>query len=174
MDADNLAKRIVIRPKRSVLELNPNLRKVVIEKLELQWSPEQISGWLKTEFSRQKRMQVSLETIYKSLYVRARNIIHHSLADHLRRKRTMRHPKSLINRSLVSFNKKRKCDLMGNRGRMILDSARIQAVDLINEVALADAAKYKACAELEMSVRTYQRWVADGLIKTNGRPSTIR
>ena len=36
-------------------------------------------------------MQISHETIYKSLYVRAKNIIHHSLTAHLRRRRPMRH-----------------------------------------------------------------------------------
>jgi putative transposase len=40
---------------------------------------------------------------------------------------------------------------------MILNSDRLQAVGLIDEAVLAGAAKYKACTELEMSVRTYQR-----------------
>lgn len=91
VDADNRAKRMAKRPKSGVLEKYPELKKLVIEKLELKWSPEQISGWLRVEYSRRKKMQVSHETIYKSLYVRARNIIHHSLTEHLRRKRPMRH-----------------------------------------------------------------------------------
>lgn len=91
VDADNRAKRISKRPKPGVLEQYPELKKLVIELLELKWSPEQISGWLRVEYSRRKKMQVSHETIYKSLYVRARNIIHHSLTEHLRRKRPMRH-----------------------------------------------------------------------------------
>jgi hypothetical protein len=78
------------------------------------------------------------------------------------------------NRSLVSLKKKSKCDLEGSRGRMILNSDRLQAVGLIDEAVLTGAAKYKACTELEMSVRTYQRWVADGGIKTDGSPSAIR
>jgi IS30 family transposase len=89
--ADNRAKRMAKRPKPGVLEQYPELKKLVIEKLELKWSPEQISGWLRIEYSRHNKMQVSHETIYKSLYVRARNIIHHSLTEHLRRKRPMRH-----------------------------------------------------------------------------------
>jgi len=44
---------------------------------------------LKVEYSRQKRMQVSHETIYRSLYVRSRNIIHHSFTEDLRRKHPM-------------------------------------------------------------------------------------
>ncbi len=56
---------------------------------------------------------------------------------------------------------------------MILDSDRLCAVDLINEAVLAGAAKFKACIELEISVRTYQRWVACGGIRTDGRPLAI-
>lgn len=91
VDADNRAKRMAKRPKLGVLELNPELRKVVISKLELKWSPEQISGWLSVEYSRRKHMQVSHETIYKSIYIRAKGIIHHSFSQHLRRSRPMRH-----------------------------------------------------------------------------------
>ena len=90
-DADNRAKRMAKLPKLAVLERFPELKQLVIDKLELKWSPEQISGWLRVEYSRRKKMQVSHETIYKSLYVRARNIIHHSLSEHLRQKRPMRH-----------------------------------------------------------------------------------
>ena len=43
-------------------------------------------------------MQVSHETIYKSLYVRAKNIIHHYLSKHLRRKRPMRHSRYHTNK----------------------------------------------------------------------------
>jgi IS30 family transposase len=77
VDADNWAKRMAKRPKLSILELNPVLRELVIEKHELKWSPEQISGWLKVEYSRRKKMQVSHDTICKSLYVRSKNIIHY-------------------------------------------------------------------------------------------------
>jgi IS30 family transposase len=91
IDADRRARRMAKRPKLGVLETNTELKKLVIEKLELRWSPEQISGWLKVEYSRCKHMQVSHETIYKSLYVRAKKIIHHSFTQYLRRKHPMRH-----------------------------------------------------------------------------------
>lgn len=91
VDADNRAKRMAKRPKLSVLELNSELRQIVMSKLELKWSPEQISGWLRVEYSRKKSMQVSHETIYKSIYVRAKGVIHHSFSQHLRRSRPMRH-----------------------------------------------------------------------------------
>ncbi len=91
VDADNRAKRMAKRPKPGVLEVNPELRQIVMSKLELKWSPEQISGWLRVEYSRKKHMQVSHETIYKSIYVRAKGVIHHSFTQHLRRSRPMRH-----------------------------------------------------------------------------------
>ena len=91
VDADNRAKRMAKRPKLGALELNPELRQIVMSKLELKWSPEQISGWLGTEYSRKKQMRVSRETIYKSIYVRAKGVIHHSFSQYLRRSRPMRH-----------------------------------------------------------------------------------
>lgn len=53
VDADNRAKRMAKRPKLGVLERNPELRKIIMAKLELKWSPEQISGWLSVEYSRE-------------------------------------------------------------------------------------------------------------------------
>ena len=91
VDADNRAKRMAKRPKLGTLELNSELRQIVKDKLELKWSPEQISGWLRVEYSRKKAMHVSHETIYKSIFVRAKGIIHHSFSKHLRRSRPMRH-----------------------------------------------------------------------------------
>jgi len=91
VDADNRAKRMAKRPKLGVLELNSELKRAVMSKLELKWSPEQISGWLRIEYSRNRSMQVSHETIYKSIYVRAKGVIHHSFSQHLRRSRPMRH-----------------------------------------------------------------------------------
>ena len=62
-----------------------------MSKLELKWSLEQISGWLSIEHSRRKHMRVSHETIYKSIYVRAKGVIHHSFSQYLRRSKPMRH-----------------------------------------------------------------------------------
>ena len=91
VDADNRAKRMAKRPKLGALELNPELRQIVMSKLELKWSPEQISGWLSIEHSRRKHMRVSHETIYKSIYIRAKGVIHHSFSQYLRRSKPMRH-----------------------------------------------------------------------------------
>jgi IS30 family transposase len=62
----------------------------VAGKLQLQWSPEQIAGWLKQTFTGEEDYQVSHETIYRSLYIQARGALKKELLDHLRRSRAMR------------------------------------------------------------------------------------
>jgi putative transposase len=57
---------------------------------------------------------------------------------------------------------------------MILDADRSQAFTLIDEAVLSGAAKYKACAEMGITIRTYQRWMAAGVIKSDGRPDSVR
>ncbi|ECA5314096.1 IS30 family transposase [Salmonella enterica subsp. enterica serovar Potsdam] len=91
VDANNRATRMAKRPKLCLLDLNEPLRKLVLEKLELKWSPEQISGWLKRTKPRQKTMQISAETIYKTLYFRSREALHHQNIQHLRRSHSLRH-----------------------------------------------------------------------------------
>lgn len=91
--ANNRANRMAKRPKVCLLERNPQLQNLVLEKLELKWSPEQISGWLRRTFPRQNMMQISAETIYKTLYFRNRSALHHLLVKHLRRSHSLRHGK---------------------------------------------------------------------------------
>lgn len=93
VDADKRAWRKAKRPKLCTLASNTKLKEMVIQKLELKWSPEQISGWLKVKFPCQSNMHLSHETIYKTLYIRVRKTLHHSLADNLRRSHKMRHSK---------------------------------------------------------------------------------
>jgi IS30 family transposase len=78
------------RPKRCKLEQNRALARLVAEKLQLQWSPEQIAGWLKHRFADDERYQVSPETIYRSLFIQARGALKKELLEHLRRTRGMR------------------------------------------------------------------------------------
>ncbi len=81
------------RPKRCKLALRPWLRQAVARKLGLNWSPEQIAGWLKRAHPGAEACQVSHETIYRSLYVQARGVLKKELLLHLRSKRTMRRSK---------------------------------------------------------------------------------
>ena len=79
-----------LRPKKCLLAVNRKLRNIVASKLILDWSPEQISGWLKTEYPDDESMRVSHETIYRSLFIQARGVLKKELMDHLRSKRRMR------------------------------------------------------------------------------------
>jgi IS30 family transposase len=56
----------------------------------LDWSPEQIAGWLKRAHPADERYHVSHETIYRSLFVQARGVLKKELLRHLRSKRSMR------------------------------------------------------------------------------------
>lgn len=57
---------------------------------------------------------------------------------------------------------------------MILHPDRKKAVTLIDEAHLAGARKWRACGELGITVRTYQRWVKDGEVKADQRPLVDR
>ena len=78
------------RPKRCKLSSGPWLRRAVARKLRLNWSPEQIAGWLKRAYPEEEAHQVSHETIYRSLFVQARGVLKKELLQHLRSKRTIR------------------------------------------------------------------------------------
>jgi len=79
-----------LRPKRCLLAMKRNLRDTVASKLVLDWSPEQISGWLKNRYPDNPSMRVSHETIYRSLFIQARGVLKKELMDYLRSKRRMR------------------------------------------------------------------------------------
>src|SRR5262249_22599166 len=89
-DADRQAWIWALRPKRCLLAMNNELRDIVASKLILDWSPEQISGWLKTQHPDDESMRVSHETIYRTLFIQARGVLKKELMDHLRSKRRMR------------------------------------------------------------------------------------
>ena len=76
------------RPKRCKLAKHPPLRRAVARKLRLNWSPEQIAGWLKRVHPGEGSYQVSHETIYRRLFVQARGVLKKELLQHLRTKRT--------------------------------------------------------------------------------------
>src|SRR5277367_1734282 len=88
--ADDHAWDSVLRPKKCLLAVSDKLRNIVASKLILNWSPEQISGWLKIQFPDDASMRVSHETIYRSLFIQARGVLKKELMDHLRSKRRMR------------------------------------------------------------------------------------
>ena len=78
------------RPQACRLATRPGLRVLVAEKLAARWSPQQIAGWLRRTYPQDTEMQVSHETIYRSLFVQSRGVLKQELLRHLRRRRTMR------------------------------------------------------------------------------------
>jgi len=82
------------RPRATKLELCPELRRVVEERLGEDHSPEQIAGWLRVRYPDNEAMQVSHETIYRALYVQARGTLKRVLTRHLRRGRSRRYARS--------------------------------------------------------------------------------
>ena len=92
--ADRRARERALRPKPCRLALYSALRWRVAQKLALQWSPQQISGWLKQEFPTHQDMQISHEAIYRSLFIQTRGVLKKELSAQLRTARRIRRPKS--------------------------------------------------------------------------------
>jgi IS30 family transposase len=92
--ADYEASVAALRPKPCRLALNARLCRAVAGKLALEWSPEQISGWLKKHYPTDETMHVSHETIYKSLFIQARGVLKKELVRHLRTRRPIRHARA--------------------------------------------------------------------------------
>jgi len=88
--ADKAAWDRAHRPKICKLVEHRPLARIVARKLQLEWSPEQIAGWLKQAYPDDENYQVSHETIYRSLYIQARGALKKELLQHLRRTRVMR------------------------------------------------------------------------------------
>jgi Helix-turn-helix domain len=89
-EADHQAWESALRPKMCLLAIHVKPQKIVAGKLILDWSPEQISGWLKIQYPEDESMRVSHETIYRSLFIQARGVLKKELIQHLRSKRRIR------------------------------------------------------------------------------------
>ena len=68
--ADKTAWERAKRPKTCKLAENRALARVVASKLQLEWAPDQIAGWLKRTYPGNEAMQVSHETICCSIFAR--------------------------------------------------------------------------------------------------------
>ncbi|MDB5825004.1 MAG: putative transcriptional regulator, Fis family [Herminiimonas sp.] len=88
--ADQAAWDRASRPKTCKLVENRALACIVAGKLQLQWSPQQIAGWLKRMHPDDETSKVSHETIYRSLFIQARGALKKELVQPLRRSRAMR------------------------------------------------------------------------------------
>lgn len=92
-EADARAWNRARRPKSCLLARHGRLQRIVASKLQLDWSPEQISGWLRAQFADEATMRISHETIYRSLFLQARGVLKRELMAHLRSQRMMRRSK---------------------------------------------------------------------------------
>src|SRR5712691_5165437 len=69
--AEQLAWDRARRPKTCKLAENRTLAHLVADKLQVQWSPEQIARWLRRTYPGDENYPVSHETIYRSLFIQA-------------------------------------------------------------------------------------------------------
>jgi transposase, IS30 family len=91
--ADQLAWSRARRPQACKLATHRRLRAMVAAKLQQeQWSPEQIAGWLKATYPNDAEMQVSHETIYRTLFIQSRGALRKELTKQLRTERVIRRP----------------------------------------------------------------------------------
>lgn len=93
VDADRRAWQQAMRPKPCRLAKNLRLRDQVAAKLQENWSPQQIAGWLRKNSNGDHSMELSHETIYRSLFIQARGVLKKELMAHLRSRRLMRRAK---------------------------------------------------------------------------------
>jgi IS30 family transposase len=92
--AESKAWELARRPKPCLLAGNKRLARLVASRLKDNWSPQQISGWLAREHEGNADMQISHETIYRSLFIQARGVLKRELIAHLRSRRMMRRGKT--------------------------------------------------------------------------------
>src|SRR3954452_7395229 len=78
------------RPGRSRLARNPELRAAVQEKLEEEWSPEQIAAHLRVAYPDRPSWHLCHESIYQALYRGARGGLNRRLIKRLRTQRPLR------------------------------------------------------------------------------------
>ncbi len=90
--AHRASRRHAHRPKPAKLACNPQLRQVVEAKLELWWSPLQISRWLIEAHPGDEEMRGSHETIYQSLFIQGKGALRKELSRCLRTGRAVRRP----------------------------------------------------------------------------------
>jgi IS30 family transposase len=89
-EADQRAWESALRPKPCLLATHRKLQQIVASRLMQDWSPQQISGWLKQYYPDDESLRVSHETIYRSLFIQARGALKQELVRHLRSQRRIR------------------------------------------------------------------------------------
>jgi IS30 family transposase len=68
-------RRILANSRFKKIENNKWLRRYTIKKLKLYWSPEQISGRLRTDYINDKSKQIGKDSIYKYVYNQRKDLV---------------------------------------------------------------------------------------------------
>lgn len=79
-----------LQGRKKSFEKYPKLKIVVLQKLKLRWSPEQIANYLKIRYPDDEAMRISHETIYTYLYVLPKGQLKKELLTYLRWQRQHR------------------------------------------------------------------------------------
>lgn len=86
------------------LETNAKLRKYVMDKLALFWSPEQIANSLEIYYPGDTSMRISPETIYSYVYIQPKGELKKMLTGQLRRNHKRRYKKKgLVKREVMNI-----------------------------------------------------------------------
>lgn len=101
--AHSRARERIERPRGGRLAAEPGLRQVIQDKLELEWSPEQIAAWLRSEFPSQPGWHVCHETIYQALYSGSKGGLSRQLTKKLRTGRPLRKRRRRVNERTPRF-----------------------------------------------------------------------
>lgn len=96
--AQGRADRRQARPKPGKLQQNLRLKREVQTRLQLGYSPEQIMQRLRMDFPGDPEMQISHESIYRSIYVQGKGELRKELAANLRSGKAQRMPRERARR----------------------------------------------------------------------------
>ncbi len=94
IEAEQRAWSQALRPKATKLAKNAALRLDIVEGLAKKWSPEQISGRLILEHAEDPDRRISYESIYRAVYLPAKNMLGSDVQLTLRTRRRIRRPKT--------------------------------------------------------------------------------
>jgi len=100
--ADNKAWQRARRPKRCRLLAHRRLCRIVADRLGEDWSPEQISNWLRKVRPDEPDLHVSHETIYRTLFIQSRGALRKELRDHLRTRRRFREARAHTRKGITT------------------------------------------------------------------------
>ncbi len=89
-NCDAVGKASNRRSGKSKINQSPKLKEFVLDSLEKQWSPEQISNHTRIKNATEKEMQISHESIYLYVYVNPNFELKKSLIERLRQRRKFR------------------------------------------------------------------------------------